>query len=166
MARYLNLTCTNLKGGDHNNIADMLTRSAKITHWIAPQDGQFLLKCRDDTECSYIRDLANINDNVRLFVCPFDPADFGYSIRRDWCKHTDNFLVRATAEGQAERELAEAHAKAQDITLTAGFNTKAITLPNGVRIEINENGEIALQEKGGAPKKIREKDHIMKNLIK
>ncbi len=166
MARYLNLTCTNLKGNNHNDIADMLSASARVTSWIATQSGQYLLKCPDDTKCEHIRELADISNNVRVFVSPFEPADYGYSLRRDWCQNADNFLTRAAEDVRQQKEQAEALAAAQDITLTAGFNTKSIHLPNGVRIHLDENGEIALQEKGGAAKKIREKDHIMKNVIK
>jgi hypothetical protein len=50
-------------------------------------------------------------------------------------------------------------------TIKQGFNDHAVLLPNGCTITINESGEVYLQEKGGAQKKIRNKDALQKCLI-
>ena len=166
MAKFLNLTCSNLDKGDHNKIADALNNSQQILNWNSPQTGQFLIKCTDKTLCSDVRDMANVYENVRLFVTSFNPDNFAYCIRSDWCASTDERLADYSREQRHQQRQKEEDLKSQDIHLTAGFNQKAITLPNGVCIQVNENGEISIQEEGAPPKKVRASNKVMRNIIK
>lgn len=165
MAKYLNLTCSNLDRGDHNKIADALSASANVLNWNAPQDGQFLLKCTDGTSCGDIIDTATVYSNIRSFVTPFDPESYSYRIRSDWCDTTDSHLAAHAQSARKAKQLKCEAEEAKDISLKAGFNHKALNLPNGVRIEISETGEITIQEAGASAKKVRASDQLMKNLI-
>jgi hypothetical protein len=50
-------------------------------------------------------------------------------------------------------------------TIKQGFNDHAVLLPNGCKVIIYETGEVYLQEKGGAQKKLRNKDAVEKFVI-
>jgi len=55
--------------------------------------------------------------------------------------------------------------KNQEKTLSEGFNTYAVTLPNGCIVTMNEAGEVHIKEKNSAAKKLRHKDPIQQHLV-
>lgn len=60
----------------------------------------------------------------------------------------------------------KAETDGQKTTLREGFNAHSITMPNGCVITVNESGEVYMTEQGGAPRKMRHKDAVVKNMIK
>jgi|TARA_R110000868_G_scaffold391261_1_gene661198 hypothetical protein len=50
-------------------------------------------------------------------------------------------------------------------SLRDGFNTYAVTLPNGCTVRMNENGEVHIAEKDAPFKKLRNADKIQQHLV-
>lgn len=51
-------------------------------------------------------------------------------------------------------------------TLSEGFNTHSVTMPNGCVVELHENGEVYKTEADGTRNKVRFNDDLLNKLIK
>lgn len=68
--------------------------------------------------------------------------------------------------GRPARPPATAQTSGAETRLKAGFNQHSVLLPNGVKVNLSEDGRISIEEKNAPPKKIRHKDRVEQHLIK
>ena len=158
MANFFNTTCTNVGDNSkkHNLIADAFKKSALVLDWNSPQRGQFLLKCKGGVKNTDIRELVTSAAEVRVFVCDFGPSEYAYSLLSDRSTDTTYWLKRHGPEARKDRT----------ISLSEEFERITVILPNGAEVQINENGEVFIQEEDTKPLQVRKNNSITKNLIR
>jgi hypothetical protein len=163
MAKFYTATCTNMGGNytRHNKIAKTLNNSAHIQSWVSPQNGHYLLRCTADMTTGQIRDMITDAAHVSTFVTPFNPNAYGYSLPSDNCHDVDRWIARHGPAFEKPFKIKENGC----IDLKKEFQNQSIQLENGCTIQISENGEIHIEEKGKNPHKVRNKDDITGKLI-
>lgn len=163
MAKFYTATCDHMGSNytKHNKIAKIFNNSAAIQNWISPQDGHFLIKVTDETRASEVRDMITNAADVTTFVTPLNPNTYAYSLRQKNCHKVDAWLEKHTPPLEKTSKIEPNGC----IALSGEFQNQTIKLDNGCTINIHENGEIHIEEKGKKPHKVRNRDDITGQLI-
>jgi|TARA_R110000868_G_scaffold391261_1_gene661199 hypothetical protein len=120
--------------------------------------------------------ILDYNEKINTAMVQMMPGDYeqdrinissalgaGHGERVGCAGNVDNVKARIQ-QVEAKKKLVQSGA--EKTSLKAGFNTHSIELPNGCVINVQENGEVFLQEANAAPKKLRNKDSVQCLLVK
>ena len=158
MSKYYTLFCTRL--GEpykiHNMIVKALNNEAAVLDWISPQHGHFLVQVDERITQVQLRDVARVKSAMDVFICPFDPRNFAYSLDKEHADKCGPWL---------DKHSVDAH-KGQIKTLSEEFETYSVHMPDGAQIVIHDNGEVYVQEKDQPEQRVRYKSELTKHMIK